>query len=46
MFNSFRLGFHMVRHDNLLNSLKNLDETEPKLEEKVAFHAVDWVPGW
>lgn len=36
----------MVRHDNLLNSLMNLDETEPKLEENVALHAVDWGPGW
>lgn len=29
-----------------VNSLKELDETEPKLEEKTAFLAVDWGSSW
>lgn len=46
MFNSFRLGFHIAHYYSLQNILMNLDETKPKLEEKVTFHSVDGGPGW
>ena len=40
-FNSFRLGFHIAHYYSLLNILVNLNETEPKFEEKlVAFQCI------